>query len=81
MANVTVSATFCNANQGEHARVTLEVNGTPYGPYEMTWEDVTSVPDEQSKEDFVRNFIRLHALGKTPATVRSNLVAGRSVVI
>lgn len=79
MATVNVQATFCAG--GGHASATLTVNGVAQGTWDFDYPDITGTPDNDARREFVRNFIRLHKIGKTDATLKSDLLAGITVTI
>jgi len=81
MATVNIIATFCNANTGGHASVQLRVNSVLQGTYPMTYGDLADVVTEEEKVVFTRLMLKLHLLGKTPAQLRANMIAGFSATI
>jgi len=83
MAAVNIQATFCNTGTGAHATaVTLRIGGVVQGVYpSMEFADLQLPVDEAEKKLFVRLFLQLHLIGKTPAQLRSDMQAGITATI
>lgn len=79
MATVKVQATFCAG--GGHAMATLTVNGVVQGAWDFEYLDIIGTPDGDAQREFVRNFIRLHKIGKNDNVLKNDLIAGITVTI
>lgn len=79
MATVKVQATFCEG--GGHAHVTLTVSGAAQWTETYTLDDIVGTPTKEEQMDWVKNFVRLHKIGKTTAQVKSDLIAGITVTV
>lgn len=81
MATVNITATFCNSNTGEHASVTLKVNNAAQGTFPLTFSEVQAAVTEEDKATWCRLMCKLHLIGKTPAQLRTDMIAGFSSTV
>lgn len=78
MATARAVATFCPS--GGHINVTLTVNAVTQGQWSgLNADDFRAPITEDEKLAFVKLLVRLHAIGKTPAQLRADAIAGITV--
>ena len=81
MATTNITATFCKANTGEHATVTLLVNGVSQGTFQLTFPEVQAAVTNEEKLIYCRLICKLHLIGKTGAQLRADMISGISVTV
>lgn len=81
MAAANIIGTFCKANAGVHASVTLTVAGVVQGTYPMILDDIVADVTEDEKVIFTRLLIKIRKIGKTNAQLKSDIIAGFTVTV
>jgi enoyl-[acyl-carrier-protein] reductase (NADH) len=80
MATVTIQATAICAG-GNHVAITGSIAGGPSGTWEFTVDDLRQAVASADAQATILGLIRLHAIGKTAAQLKSDLQAGITVTV
>lgn len=80
MASITINFTALETTGG-HAIIGLRVNGGQLYNVPMHIDEIRTVPTPEEIETFVKNMVKLHAIGKTAAQIKTNITQGLAVTV
>jgi hypothetical protein len=66
---------------GGHVTISLALNGTPKGEWELWADDLLADITDEEVEAFAKLLIRAHKVGRTKAEVRTDLQTGLTVEV
>jgi hypothetical protein len=66
---------------GGHATISVALNGTPKGEWELWADDVLADVTDEEIEALMKLLIRAHKVGRTKAEVRTDLQAGLTITV
>ena len=80
MAVVTIQATN-TCPGGNHVRIHSAIDGGPGKDYNWVVDEMMEALDEISQREGTLTLIKIHGIGKTPAQLKADLLAGLTLTI